>query len=159
MRVFLTHGGLLGSSEAAYCGVPVVATPMYGDQFLNSAALKDRGMGEIVHYEDITAETVRAAIVKALNPVTQQNAKKVSFSYKNRQQTPIESANWWVEHVAATGGVPLTKSSSTFLPGYIYYSFDMYAVLVAVILPCLLAWVYVISKCFGLVRASKTKME
>lgn len=24
VRVFLTHGGLLGSSEAAYCGVPVV---------------------------------------------------------------------------------------------------------------------------------------
>lgn len=25
VRVFLTHGGLLGSSEAAYCGVPVVS--------------------------------------------------------------------------------------------------------------------------------------
>lgn len=24
VRVFLTHGGLLGSTEAAYCGVPVV---------------------------------------------------------------------------------------------------------------------------------------
>lgn len=25
VHVFLTHGGLLGSSEAAYCGVPVVS--------------------------------------------------------------------------------------------------------------------------------------
>lgn len=32
VKVFLTHGGLLGSSEAAYCGTPVVATPMFGDQ-------------------------------------------------------------------------------------------------------------------------------
>lgn len=32
VRVFMSHGGLLGSSETAYCGVPVVATPMYGDQ-------------------------------------------------------------------------------------------------------------------------------
>lgn len=31
----VTHGGLLGSSEAAYCGVPVVATPMYGDQVIS----------------------------------------------------------------------------------------------------------------------------
>lgn len=58
VKVFLTHGGLLGSSEAAYCGVPVVSsflisteigdvndvfplilfyqvsTPMYGDQVI-----------------------------------------------------------------------------------------------------------------------------
>uniref|UniRef100_A0A1B0DEG4 UDP-glucuronosyltransferase n=1 Tax=Phlebotomus papatasi TaxID=29031 RepID=A0A1B0DEG4_PHLPP len=45
VRVFMAHGGLLGSSEAAYCGVPVIATPMYGDQFFNAASLKHRGMG------------------------------------------------------------------------------------------------------------------
>lgn len=32
VKVFVTHGGLLGSSEAAHCGVAVVVTPMYGDQ-------------------------------------------------------------------------------------------------------------------------------
>lgn len=32
VRVFVTHGGLMGSTEAAHCGVPVVVTPMYGDQ-------------------------------------------------------------------------------------------------------------------------------
>lgn len=32
VKVFVTHAGLMGSSEAAYCGVPVVATPMFGDQ-------------------------------------------------------------------------------------------------------------------------------
>lgn len=32
VRAFVTHGGLLGSSEAAHCGVPVIVTPMYGDQ-------------------------------------------------------------------------------------------------------------------------------
>lgn len=35
VKVFLTHAGLMGSSEAAYCGVPVVATPMFGDQVNN----------------------------------------------------------------------------------------------------------------------------
>ncbi len=28
VRVFLTHGGLMGSSEAAYCGVPVVSNAL-----------------------------------------------------------------------------------------------------------------------------------
>lgn len=68
VRVFVTHGGLMGASEAAYCGVPVVATPMYGDQFLNSAAFVNRGMGSILHYEDITKENLYEAIQFALKP-------------------------------------------------------------------------------------------
>lgn len=149
----------MGSSEAAYCGVPVVVTPMYGDQFLNGAALQDRGMGTFMHYEDITYESVKSAIAIALSPEAQENAKKVAFSYKNRPQSPIDTANWWVEHVAATGGAPLTKSSSSFLPGYIYYSFDIYAVLIAVLIPSILAWLFVVSKCLGFVRAAKTKVD
>lgn len=68
VKVFLTHGGLMGSSEAAYCGVPVVVTPMYGDQFLNAAALVHRGMGTLLPYEEIKESTVYKAIKKALDP-------------------------------------------------------------------------------------------
>lgn len=32
VKVFLSHGGLLGSSEAVHCGVTGVFTPMFGDQ-------------------------------------------------------------------------------------------------------------------------------
>lgn len=66
VKVFMTHAGLMGSSEAAYCGVPVVSTPMYGDQFLNAAAMKQRGMGTILHFEDITENTVIRSIKKVL---------------------------------------------------------------------------------------------
>lgn len=68
VRVFMTHGGLLGSSEAAYCGVPTVVTPMYGDQFLNGAAMVSRGFGNILGYDDITKENVYNALKKALEP-------------------------------------------------------------------------------------------
>lgn len=159
VRVFLTHGGLMGSSEAAYCGVPVVVTPMYGDQFLNAAALVDRGMGVVVHYEDITYESIKSAIEKSLEPATQANAKQVSFSYKNRPQKPLDTAIWWVEYVAATGGAPLTKSSSTFLPAYIYHSLDIYAVVLPIVLVSLIGWFYVIRRCFGAGRNTKAKVE
>lgn len=67
VRVFMTHGGLMGTSEAAYCGVPTVSTPMYGDQFLNAAAMVRRGFGSIVNYDDITKENVYNALRKALD--------------------------------------------------------------------------------------------
>jgi glucuronosyltransferase len=58
----------MGSSEAAYCGVPVVTTPMYGDQYLNSAAMVYRGMGVLLPYENINRDNVFEAIRRALQP-------------------------------------------------------------------------------------------
>lgn len=88
----MTHGGLLGSSEAAYCGVPTVSTPFYGDQFLNSAAMEERGMGVVLPYKDMNKETIFLALRKALDQKTKESAKKVSYSYKNRPMSPKESA-------------------------------------------------------------------
>lgn len=125
VRVFMSHGGLLGSSEAAFCGVPVVATPMYGDQYNNAAALEHRGMGVVLPYEKISRDTVVESLRKALEPVAMENAKRVSFSYRNRPQSAVESAVWWSEHVVATSGLPLAKSYSTELPWYSYYLIDV----------------------------------
>ena len=68
-KVFMAHGGLLGSSESAYCGIPTIVTPMYGDQYLNGAALENRGMGYILPYEKIARHSVYDAIKFALNPM------------------------------------------------------------------------------------------
>lgn len=147
MRVFLTHGGLFGSSEAAYCGVPVVTTALFGDQFSNGAALKARGMGETLSYGAITMDSVKLAIEKVLEPSVRENAKKVSFSYRNRERKPLDTAVWWIEHAAATKGAPLTKSYATFLPWYIYHSLDVYLTLLAGFSICIYAWIATIRRC------------
>lgn len=155
VRVFVSHGGLMGSSEGAYCGVPMVLTPMYGDQFLNSAAAVNRGMGTIVHFEDISAETMKAAITEALKPQSRQNAKKVSYSYQNRPRKPIETAVWWVEYIAATQGGPLLQSHSSKLSTIAYYSFDVYAIIAAVILTVIASWIFLVCKCFKRISCEK----
>lgn len=149
VRVFMTHGGLLGSSEAAYCGVPTVITPMYGDQFLNGAAMVNRGMGTILNYEDISKESVVAALNDVLQPEFSANAKKVSYSYKNRPQPVMETVVWWVEYVAATGGGVLTKSYASELPWYVHESFDVYAVVFIVFSICIFSWVFILRMLFG----------
>lgn len=107
---------------------------MYGDQFHNSAAVQSRGMGFIVHYEDITEETIKTALYMALTQDAMQNAKKISYSYRNRLKDPLEMAIWWVEYVAATRGAPLLKSYSTNLTAFAYYSFDIYLVIIFILL-------------------------
>lgn len=163
VKVFVTHSGLMGSSEAAYCGVPVVATPMFGDQFLNSAAFVNRGMGTIVHYEAITKEAILDAINFALSPTAQTNAKKVSYAYTNRIQTPVETAIWWVENVAATDGAQLTKSYSVFMCGIAYHSLDVIFVILLAIIVILTSWIWLVKKvCCGRTKSvenSKKKFK
>lgn len=67
VKAFMSHAGLMGSSEAVYCGVPVIATPMYGDQFLNAAAFVRRGMGVILHLKDINENNVIKSVKKILD--------------------------------------------------------------------------------------------
>ncbi|XP_017471788.1 PREDICTED: UDP-glucuronosyltransferase 1-1-like [Rhagoletis zephyria] len=155
VKVFMSHSGLMGSSEAAYCGVPVVATPMYGDQFLNAAALKHRGMGVVLHYEDITENSVLRSVREVLKKQYMDNAKAVSFSYKHRPQTALESAIWWVEYVAKTEGAPLTKADAVFLSRFVYYSMDVYLFVGMVLFITILSWSFICGK----ICARRPKIE
>lgn len=116
-------------------------------------------MGKVVPYERITAETMTDAIRFALEPQTQENARKVSHSYRNRIQTPQEAAVWWVEHVAATGGAALMQSHATELSAFAYYSFDVYATLAAVLFVFLGSWVWMLKKCCRTSRSTETSKQ
>ncbi|XP_023297572.1 UDP-glycosyltransferase UGT5-like [Lucilia cuprina] len=146
VKVFMTHAGLMGSSEAAYCGVPVVSTPMYGDQFLNAAAMQQRGMGVILHYEDINENSVLRAVKKVLEKQYFDNAKTVSYSFKHRPQAALDTAMWWVEYIANTEGSQLVKSSSVHMSRFVYYSLDIYLIFAFVLLTTIVSWYWIINK-------------
>ena len=154
----MTHGGLLGANEAVSCGVAVVVTPLSGDQFLNAAAMKSRGMGEVIYFEDITVESIHAGVRKALSLETQQNVEEVSYEFNNRLTTPSKTAVWWVEHVAKTKGAPLTKSCSVFLSGFVYYSLDIYAVIGIVFAASVYCWIVTLRAALSK-RTTKQKMK
>lgn len=148
VRVFMTHGGLLGSSEAAFCGVPVVSTPFYGDQFLNSAAMENRGMAVIVKYQDMDRDTVYNALRKALDPKMRLNAKKVSYSYSHRPMKPREAAVYWSEYVIATGGADLSRPYAGDAHWFVYSGLDIYIFVLVAILVAIGSWIYFMKKLF-----------
>lgn len=133
----------------------MVLTPIYGDQFHNAAAARARGIGSIVRYEDITQDTMTAAISEALMRKTQEKAKQVAYSYRNRPKSANETAIWWTEYVAATEGAPLLQSHSMNLNTISYYSFDIYLTIVIVTLVIVSMWYLIILKCM---KKFKTKL-
>lgn len=157
VRVFVSHGGLLGTSEAAYCGVPMVVTPIFGDQPLNAKSIESRKMGKIVHYEDLTTENIKAAIEEALLPETLENAKKVSYDYRHRPIDVLKSAVWWTEHVAKQEGFPLGQSNYKNLSIFVYYSLDILLTVFIVILTLIFVIGFIIRKCIRSRASVKVK--
>lgn len=41
VKGFISHGGLMGTEEAVYCGVPILAIPIFGDQVTTSLIVKE----------------------------------------------------------------------------------------------------------------------
>lgn len=67
VRVFLGHGGLLGTIEAVHVGVPMIGIPMFGDQATNMKMVEAAGMAVILQYKDITKDNILKAIKTILD--------------------------------------------------------------------------------------------
>lgn len=145
----MTHGGLLGSSEAAFCGVPVITTPFYGDQFLNSAAMEKRGMGVVLKYQDMNKDSVFQALRKALDIKMRNNARKVSYAYSHRPMKPKEAAVYWSEHVIATGGAQLMRPHTADAHWLVYSGLDIYLFVFFAIFLGIKSWIFLWRKVFA----------
>jgi glucuronosyltransferase len=67
VRLFITHGGLLGTQEAVYAGVPMVGIPLFADQDLNIRNCMTRGISVMVEYDTITKESLSNALKTVLH--------------------------------------------------------------------------------------------
>ncbi|EDV57648.2 LOW QUALITY PROTEIN: uncharacterized protein Dere_GG24956 [Drosophila erecta] len=148
VKLFWSHGGLLGTTEAVHCGKPLLVTPIYGDQFLNAYSVQNRGMGLKLDYQDITVENLNKALTELRKNSYAQRSLQVSKVFNERQQTPLESAIWCVEHVINNGlaAAQLLQSPGIELHGLVYHSLDSVAL---ILIPLILLIVVLCYVCKG----------
>nr|NP_652626.1 UDP-glycosyltransferase family 302 member C1 [Drosophila melanogaster]ACL89167.1 Ugt86Da-PA [synthetic construct]AAF54591.1 UDP-glycosyltransferase family 302 member C1 [Drosophila melanogaster]AAL28439.1 GM04645p [Drosophila melanogaster]AAO74690.1 RE18708p [Drosophila melanogaster]AOQ05761.1 Ugt86Da-RA [synthetic construct] len=127
---FITHGGLLSTTESIYHRKPFVGIPIFGDQFLNMARAEQNGYGVTVHYEELSSAKLLAAIQKIINnPEATQRVRDMSDRYRDQQQTPLERAVYWVEHVSRHKGAKYLRSASQDLNFIQYHNLDAMLIL------------------------------
>ncbi|XP_050298919.1 UDP-glycosyltransferase UGT5-like isoform X1 [Anthonomus grandis grandis] len=133
MKLFITHGGLLSTTETIYHGVPILAIPVFGDQPTNAARAEADGYGLKFHYLDFTIEKFESYLIELLNnPKYSQAVKERSKIYHDRPMKPREAAVYWVEYIIRHNGAPHLRVAGRNLVWYKYFMVDVFAALLVV---------------------------
>ncbi|KAF7264748.1 hypothetical protein GWI33_022483 [Rhynchophorus ferrugineus] len=160
VKVFIGHGGLLGTIEAINCGVPMIVMPQFGDQVFNARYLENNGGGLVLPLHEVTEDNLYKALKILLSPESQKKAKELSARFSDRPMSPMDTAIYWIEHVVRHKGAAHMRSATIDLPFYQYFLIDVLTFLAVV----LLAAGYIASKTIKfslrlMTKTNKTKAK
>ncbi|XP_063703167.1 UDP-glycosyltransferase UGT5-like [Culicoides brevitarsis] len=129
VKVFITHGGLLGTTEAIVHGVPLVGIPIMADQNMNMAKAELAGYGIKLQYTNLTEVSLKWALDEVINnPKYRNTVKEMSARFRDRPQDPLETAKYWIEYVIRHKGAHYLKSPALKLNTVERYNMDVYAI-------------------------------
>ncbi|KAG4070752.1 hypothetical protein HA402_010978 [Bradysia odoriphaga] len=131
VKLFISHCGKGGITEAKFHGVPILAIPVFADQFTNAVKILNEGWAVSLPLNEINYNTFSTAIDEALNNASYMHvAKKLSTLYRDRPAHPLDTAVFWVEYVIRHNGAYHMQSPGVHLNLLQYYSVDVLAFIV-----------------------------
>ncbi|ELU08195.1 hypothetical protein CAPTEDRAFT_74773, partial [Capitella teleta] len=125
VKVFITHCGNNGQFEAVYHAVPMVAMPIFGDQFHNAKRMVHKQYGlEVMMQCFEPRDLVNATEEVIHNPLYSESIAKASNIFHDRPETPAERAASGVDVILKYGGKHL-RSSAVDMPMYQFIMLDV----------------------------------
>nr|XP_034836236.1 UDP-glucuronosyltransferase 2B2-like [Maniola hyperantus] len=142
--LFITHGGLLSTTETVHFGVPIIGIPVFGDQFVNVARAVKKGFALRVDLSYMIALDLEIAIGEILdNPKYTTRIEELSQIYHDRPVPPAKELVHWVEHVVKTRGAIHLRSPALMVPWYQKLYIDLILVLLILFLGLKYAFGYI----------------
>jgi len=133
VKLFITHGGLLSTTESVYFGKPVLGLPCFYDQHMNVQRAQRMGFGLGLDLNNLKQEELEKAIQTLLNdPSYAMASNAISERYRDQPESALERAVWWTEYVIRHKGAPHLRSAARDLNFIQLHSLDTFAVLLGV---------------------------
>lgn len=127
LKLFITHGGIFGTQEGIFHGVPFLFMPLFADQHRNTLKSVNDGLGQSINFADLTTELLLDRIRKVIsNKTYSENMKRASLVFRDNLVPPMEEAMYRIEYVIRHKGAPHTKSASVNLQWYEYFLLDVF---------------------------------
>uniref|UniRef100_A0A182KAS7 UDP-glycosyltransferases domain-containing protein n=1 Tax=Anopheles christyi TaxID=43041 RepID=A0A182KAS7_9DIPT len=111
--LFITHGGMFGSQEGIYRGVPMLYIPFYGDQHRNALKAEQAGYALTLNFPEVNVITLGSRINELLtNPTFMKQAKRASELFRDNLVPPMQEAMHWIEYVMRHKGAKHLKTKA-----------------------------------------------
>uniref|UniRef100_UPI0037E80B80 UDP-glucuronosyltransferase 3A1-like n=1 Tax=Semicossyphus pulcher TaxID=241346 RepID=UPI0037E80B80 len=124
--LFITHGGQNSLLQAVYHAVPVLAIPLFGDQFDNVVRALTKGLGLAINPTNVTRELLSSTIQTVIQDKRfKSSALSLSRIHKSHPVPPAIRLVQWVEHILHAGGGTHLRPASLAQPWYQRYLLDV----------------------------------
>ncbi|XP_019770850.1 UDP-glycosyltransferase UGT5 [Dendroctonus ponderosae] len=134
-KLFISHGGLLSTTETVSLGVPVLAIPIFADQKLNAGRIQAKGFGLTIPFSQMTRNSLNAALDDLLdNPKYRRNVQMGSRLLHDRPIEPMALADYWIRYVVRHKGAHHLRVAGTRLPLFRYFMLDQLGVFLGVLI-------------------------
>ncbi|CAO1355349.1 unnamed protein product, partial [Diamesa hyperborea] len=152
--LFIAHGGLFGTIEGSFYGVPMLFIPFFGDQYRNAAIAQSSVYALRILFPDINERTFKDKITEMISNKKYYNrAKEVSTLLNDNPIKPMDEAMYWIEYVIRNKGAKHLKSAAVDLPWYQYLMLDVFGLLLMI---CMITLLIMLKVCNLIFRKSKT---
>ncbi|XP_050544296.1 UDP-glucosyltransferase 2-like [Daktulosphaira vitifoliae] len=126
VKVFITHGGLMGVMEAVHFGVPMIGIPVFGDQPANIAKCIEKGVAIGLDYHKINEHLLIDSIQTIIKDKKYQlNSKELSNRFRDRPTNPLDTAIYWTEYILKHNQPVKTISPAASMTYYQVYQLDI----------------------------------
>jgi glucuronosyltransferase len=133
IKLFISHCGYGGLVESKFHAVPIICVPFTSDQPRNAATAKSEGWSYTLNPNDLTEETLSAAINEVLtNPKYAQTVQRLSLLIRDRPMSALDTAVYWTEYVLRHHGAPHLHYPGADLNFFQYNSIDVILFLIGV---------------------------
>ncbi|KAL6435773.1 hypothetical protein ACFW04_005573 [Cataglyphis niger] len=134
IKLFIYQGGLQSTEEAVHYGVPIIGFPIMWDQIYNVQYLKKLGIGVELHINNISKESIEAAIYEVINNKRYKDQMKhLSQLYNDGPYDSLQNTIRWIEYVIRQNGTPFLRDNICNEMWYQRYDWDIIGFLAIVI--------------------------
>ncbi|XP_065354388.1 UDP-glucosyltransferase 2-like [Calliphora vicina] len=130
VKLFISHGGFLSTTETIFHGKPILGIPIFGDQPMNVKNAVKGGYALSLKLNNLTKESFKSTIMELLiNDRYTKRVQQLSKQYRDQPQTPLDKAIYWVEYVLRHEGAPHMRNAGLDLNYFQQNNIDVFAIL------------------------------